>query len=172
MKEKSSEAEDKQPETTGVAVLQFVKRGEKPSEHRSVLELAELARQAREGAYAPYSKFKVGAVIECCDGQIFTGCNVENSSYGLSMCAERVAIFKAISEGAREFRRIAVVADTDGPVRPCGACRQVISDMMGCQAEVIMTNLYGQVEVMKVCDLLPEPFDSSVLRTGCDEISG
>ncbi|MFN7946167.1 MAG: cytidine deaminase [Blastocatellia bacterium] len=127
-------------------------------------ELVSLARQARDNAHAPYSCFKVGAAVECADGRVFTGCNVENSSYGLSMCAERVAIFKAVSEGAREFRRIAVIADTPKPVHPCGACRQVISDMFDSEAGVVMSNLKGEIEIRRVIDLLPEPFDRSALR--------
>jgi cytidine deaminase len=122
-----------------------------------------MARQARENAHAPYSQFQVGAALECADGRVFTGCNVENSSYGLSMCAERVAIFKAISEGYREFKRIAVIADTHSPVRPCGACRQVISDLFPKQAEVILANLHGALEVTTISELLPAPFDRSFL---------
>lgn len=126
-------------------------------------ELIELARQVREKAYAPYSNFQVGAALECGDGKIFTGCNVENSSYGLSMCAERNAIFKAISEGYRDFRRIAVIADAHSPVRPCGACRQVISDLFQKDAEVIMANLQGVVETTTISQLLPSPFNRSYL---------
>lgn len=126
-------------------------------------ELIELARQVRELAYAPYSKFKVGAVVECRDGRIFTGCNVENSSYGLTMCAERNALGKAVSEGARDFIRIAVIADAHAPVPPCGACRQVISELCGKQTEIVMVNLQGQIEMRTVGGLLPEAFDSSFL---------
>ncbi|HMV82688.1 MAG TPA: cytidine deaminase [Blastocatellia bacterium] len=126
-------------------------------------ELIELARQVRELAYAPYSKFKVGAVVECRDGRIFTGCNVENSSYGLTMCAERNALAKAVSEGARDFVRIAVIADAHAPVPPCGACRQVISELCGRQTEVVMVNLRGQIETHTVDELLPEAFDGSFL---------
>jgi cytidine deaminase len=119
----------------------------------------------RENAHAPYSGFKVGAALETRDGRVYVGCNVENSSYGLSICAERVALFKAISEGVREFARIAVIADTPAgmPVRPCGACRQVISDLMGGAAEVVMTNLHGDREIARVNELLPAPFDRSYL---------
>ena len=126
-------------------------------------KLVELAREAREHAHAPYSGFKVGAVVECRDGTLFTGCNVENSSYGLSLCAERVAIFKAISEGHHDFRRIAVIADSHVPVRPCGACRQVMSDLFGSEADVIMANLKGSIETKRINDLLPTPFDRSFL---------
>lgn len=126
-------------------------------------ELIELARQARESAYAPYSKFKVGAVVESSDGRVFTGCNVENSSYSLTMCAERVALGKAVSEGARDFVRMAVIADAYAPVPPCGACRQVISELCGKHVEVVMVNLRGQIETHTVAQLLPEAFDSSFL---------
>jgi cytidine deaminase len=126
-------------------------------------ELVDIARQAREQAHAPYSNFKVGAALECADGRVVTGCNVENSSYGLSMCAERVAIFKAISEGLRDFKRIAVIADTHAPVRPCGACRQVISDLFPKDTEVILANLHGELEVTTIRELLPAPFDRSFL---------
>jgi cytidine deaminase len=129
----------------------------------SQLALIELARQARERAHAPYSGFKVGAAVECQDGAVFVGCNVENSSYGLSLCAERVAIFKAISEGRRDLLRIAVIADAYAPVRPCGACRQVISDLLGADGEVIMANLAGLTDTKKIQDLLPLPFDRSYL---------
>lgn len=126
-------------------------------------ELIELAGQVRELAYAPYSKFKVGAVVECRDGRIFTGCNVENSSYGLTMCAERNALAKAVSEGANDFVRIAVIADAHAPVPPCGACRQVISELCGRQTEVVMVNLRGQIETHTVDELLPEAFDGTFL---------
>jgi len=126
-------------------------------------ELIELARQVREQAHAPYSKFKVGAVVECGDGRIFTGCNVENSSYSLTMCAERVALGKAVSEGAHDFIRIAVIADAHAPVPPCGACRQVISELCGKQTEIVMVNLQGQIETHTIGQLLPEAFDQSFL---------
>lgn len=126
-------------------------------------ELVSLAREVREKAFAPYSGFKVGAVVETSDGRRFTGCNIENSSYGLSLCAERVAVFKAISEGVRDLVRVAVIADAHSPVRPCGACRQVLSDILGGDAEVIMSNLKGSLEVKLVRDLLPTPFDRSFL---------
>ena len=125
-------------------------------------ELLEIAKKARENAYAPYSNFKVGAAIITEDGKIFTGANVENASYGLSMCAERVAVFKAVSEGYRKFKAIAVVADTDGPVSPCGACRQVLSEFG--DMDVIMGNMKGDVKVMKLSELLPESFTPEDLR--------
>lgn len=130
---------------------------------RPIDELIELARQARELARAPYSKFKVGAVVECADGRVFTGCNIENSSYGSTLCAELVALAKAVSEGASDFARIAVIADTHLPIPPCGNCRQVILELCGGKVEVVMANLRGQFEVMKASDLLPAPFDHSFL---------
>lgn len=130
---------------------------------RSNEELIELARQAREFAHAPYSKFPVGAVVECCDGRIFTGCNVENSSFGLTICAERVALTKAVSEGARDFIKLAVIADAHAPVPPCGACRQVISELCAPETEIVMANLHGQAESRKVSELLPAAFDQSFL---------
>jgi cytidine deaminase len=126
-------------------------------------ELIEMARKARENARAPYSNFKVGAVVECADGRTFTGCNVENSNYGSTLCAEQVALAKAVSEGARDFIRVAVIADSDAPVPPCGACRQVIIELCGGEAEVVMANLKGQSEIRKASDLLPAPFDQTFL---------
>ena len=125
-------------------------------------KLLEMAKKARENAYAPYSNFKVGAAIITEDGKVFTGANVENASYGLSICAERVALFKAVSEGYRKFKAIAVVADTDGPVSPCGACRQVLSEFG--DMDVIMANVKGDMKVMKLSELLPESFTSEDLR--------
>jgi len=130
---------------------------------KSLNELIELARQARENARAPYSNFKVGAAVECADGRTFTGCNVENSNYGSTLCAEQVALAKAVSEGARDFIRVAVIADSDAPVPPCGACRQVIIELCGGEAEVVMANLRGQFEIKKASDLLPAPFDHTFL---------
>jgi len=126
-------------------------------------QLIEMARQAREHSYSPYSNFKVGAAVECRDGRVFTGCNIENSSYGLTTCAERVALGKAISEGASEFVRLAVIADTHAPVPPCGACRQVISELCGNQIEIIMADLRGEIETHTITELLPEAFDRSFL---------
>lgn len=133
------------------------------SSGKTAEELIEMASQARQLSYSPYSRFKVGAAVECSDGRIFTGCNVENSSYGLTMCAERVALGKAISEGAREFTRVAVIADAHAPVPPCGACRQVISELCGNQVEVVMSDLNGRIETHAISQLLPEAFDKSFL---------
>jgi cytidine deaminase len=125
-------------------------------------KLIAAARQARENAHAPYSNFRVGAALRAQSGRVFTGCNVENATYGLTLCAERVAIFKAVSEGEHGFEAIAVLADSDCPAAPCGACRQIIWEFCG-DVEVILANLKGQVEVHRVSRLFPRPFDSSFL---------
>jgi cytidine deaminase len=124
--------------------------------------LISAARAARENAHAPYSNFRVGAAVRARSGRIFNGCNVENSTYGLTLCAERVAIFKALSEGERGFDAVAVVTDTDALTPPCGACRQIIWEFCG-DAEVILANLKGVVEVHRMAALFPKPFDSSLL---------
>lgn len=124
--------------------------------------LTEAALEAREHAHAPFSKFKVGAAVEAQDGTIYTGCNVENATYGLTVCAERIAVFKAISEGARHFKRIAVAADTDVLTPPCGACRQILWEFCG-NAELILVNLKGKTETFQLADLFPRPFDASFL---------
>ena len=124
--------------------------------------LVAAARAAREHAVADFSHFKVGAAVETRDGTIVTGCNVENASYGLTMCAERVAIFKALSEGHRHFKRIAIVADTGTPTPPCGACRQIIWEFCG-DVDVILANLESVAALMPMKDLLPLPFDKNLL---------
>jgi cytidine deaminase len=124
--------------------------------------LIEAARQARERAHAPFSHFQVGAAVRTRSGRIFSGCNIENASYGLTVCAERVAVFKAISEGEREFDAVAVVTDADTLTPPCGACRQILWEFCG-NAEVVLANLKGQVEVHRMKDLLPLPFDAHSL---------
>jgi cytidine deaminase len=126
------------------------------------MNLYEHALAARELAYAPFSKFRVGAAIEYRDGRIFTGCNIENASYGLSMCAERVAVFKAVSEGAKKAVRVTVVADTDVLTPPCGACRQILWEFCG-EAELIMANLNGKQESVSLREIFPRPFDASFL---------
>ena len=122
-------------------------------------ELIEIARQYRENAYTPYSHFKVGAAVLAASGKVYGGCNIENSSYGLTNCAERTAIFKAVSEGEREFAALAVIADTDGPCSPCGACRQVIADFR--IPRIIMANLKGDMKTMTLGELLPFAFSDS-----------
>jgi cytidine deaminase len=124
--------------------------------------LVEAALQVRENAHAPFSKFKVGAALEDDAGRVHTGCNVENATYGLTLCAERVAVFKAVSEGARKFRRIAVVADTDALTPPCGACRQILWEFCG-DIELILANPRGKTETLHLRELFPRPFDASFL---------
>jgi cytidine deaminase len=118
------------------------------------------AKLARERAYAPYSKFQVGAALLCRDGKVFHGCNVENASYGLCNCAERTALFSAIAAGyrPRDFAALAVTGDTEGPIAPCGACRQVIIELGGPQLEVILTNLQGAVMHTTAGEQLPNAF--------------
>ena len=125
-------------------------------------KLIDAALAARENAHAPFSKFKVGAAVEDQTGRIFTGCNVENATYGLTICAERVAMFKALSEGHRAFSRIAIVADTDQPTPPCGACRQILWEFGG-DLEIVLANLTDEKGVHRLQDLLPLPFDARLL---------
>jgi cytidine deaminase len=122
--------------------------------------LVAAAKAARENAHAPYSNFRVGAALRATSGRIFGGCNVENSTYGLTVCAERVAIFKAMSEGERGFYAIAVVTGSDTLTPPCGACRQLIWEFCG-DVPVVLENLKGKREVHRMKDLFPKPFDSS-----------
>jgi len=125
-------------------------------------KLVDAALAARQNARAPFSNFKIGAALEDETGRIFTGCNVENATYGLTMCAERVAVFKAVSEGAQEFRRIAIAADTDLLTPPCGACRQILWEFCG-DVELTLVNLEGKTETLRLKDLFPRPFDASFL---------
>lgn len=124
--------------------------------------LIEAAREARQHAVATFSGFKVGAALETADGAVITGCNVENATYGLTICAERVAMFKALSEGHRRFTRVAVVADTDEPTPPCGACRQILWEFGG-DLEVLLANLTDEKGRYRLKDLLPLPFDARLL---------
>ena len=125
--------------------------------------LMDAARAVREHARADYSRFKVGAALETADGTIVTGCNIENATYGLTVCAERVAMFKALSEGHREFRRMVVVAPPDAPTPPCGACRQVLWEFAG-DLEIILSNLHRETGRHRLGDLLPQPFDARLLN--------
>ena len=125
-------------------------------------EIMHAARRARTRAFAPFSRFKVGAAVETRAGRVYTGCNVESATYGLTMCAERVAIFTAVAAGERKFQRLAVVADTGRLTPPCGACRQVIWELCG-NTEIILANLKGKTKVVRSRDLLPHPFDASLL---------
>ena len=125
--------------------------------------IVHAARIARDRAMAAFSEFKVGAALETTDGRIITGCNIENSTYGLTMCAERVAIFKAVSEGYRSFKRIVVVADTSQPTSPCGACRQMLWEFAG-DIEVILADLDKIKTTHRLKDLLPHPFDARFIE--------
>jgi cytidine deaminase len=125
-------------------------------------DLIASAERARSYAHAPYSHFRVGASLETAEGKIYTGCNVENATYGLTVCAERVAVWKAISEGQTEFRRLAIVVDTCELPPPCGACRQVIWEFCA-DIEIILANLSGAKASYSMRDLLPYPFDQRFL---------
>lgn len=124
--------------------------------------LAAAAIEARNLARAPFSGFRVGAALEDEEGRVFTGCNIESASYGLTVCAERVAAFRAVAEGARRFRRIAVAADTETLTPPCGACRQVLWEICG-DVEILLVNLKGDTEILRLSSIYPRPFDASFL---------
>lgn len=128
----------------------------------SASDLVAAARRARRHARAGFSRFKVGAALEASDGSVVGGCNIENATYGLTICAERVAMFKAISEGHRRFRRIAIVADTQAPTPPCGACRQILWEFGG-DLEIVLANLRRETGRYHLSDLLPLPFDRRLL---------
>ena len=121
-----------------------------------IQKLMDCAIKAREIAYSPYSHFAVGAALLCEDGTLYEGCNIENASYGLTNCAERTAIFKAVSEGHIKFKALAVVADTEGPCAPCGACRQVMAEFK--IPLIIMGNLMGNIKIVTIEELLPFSF--------------
>jgi cytidine deaminase len=127
-----------------------------------VEKLIAAARAVRLNAHARFSNFLVGAALETDEGDIVTGCNVENATYGLTVCAERVAVWKAISEGYREFKRIVIVADTEAPTPPCGACRQILWEFGG-DLEVILADLVEVKGVFALGKLLPHPFDARLL---------
>ncbi|GKQ42659.1 cytidine deaminase [Companilactobacillus sp. RD055328] len=117
------------------------------------------AKSAFDQAYVPYSKFHVGAAVKTKDGKIYSGCNIENASYGLTNCAERTAIFKAVSDGYREFESIMVIGDTEGGCKPCGACRQVMSEFINKEASVYLTNIKGEIERYTMEQILPYSFE-------------
>lgn len=121
-----------------------------------IQKLMDCAIKARENAYSPYSHFAVGAALLCEDGTLYEGCNIENASYGLTNCAERTAIFKAVSDGHIKFKALAVVADTEGPCAPCGACRQVMAEFK--IPLIIMGNLMGNIKIVTIEELLPFSF--------------
>jgi cytidine deaminase len=127
-------------------------------------QLIDAAQQARLHSVAPFSNFQVGAAVRTEDGKIYTGCNVESASYGLTVCAERVAIWKALSEGERNFTELAVVADTETLTPPCGTCRQIIWEFAR-NADIVFANLQGESEVFHVADLLPRAFDARFLKS-------
>ncbi len=127
-------------------------------------ELINEAKEARKQAYVPYSKFQVGAALLMQDGTVYRGANIENASYGLTNCAERTALFKAYSEGNREVKAVAVVADTKRPVPPCGACRQVMVELCSPETKVYLTNLQNDVLEMTVSELLPGAFTAEDLN--------
>ena len=120
-------------------------------------QLIDEARQARENAVAPFSKFKVGAALRTRGGRIFHGCNVENCSYGLTVCAERVALLSALAAGEREFTAVAVMTQSDQPSTPCGPCRQLMWEYCG-DIDVVLSNLAGRTKDFKLAALFPEPF--------------
>ena len=128
-----------------------------------IANLIAAARTAREHACADFSRFKVGAALETADGVIVSGCNIENATYGLTVCAERVALWKALSEGHRKFRRIVVVAPPEAPTPPCGACRQLLWEFAG-DIEVVLANLEGETGRHQMAELLPQPFDARLLK--------
>ena len=128
-----------------------------------IKKLLDESKTAREKAYVPYSKFPVGAALVAEDGTVYHGCNIENSAYSMTNCAERTAFFKAVSEGVRTFKALAVVGDTEGPISPCGACRQVIAEFCDGAMPVYLTNLKGDVLETTVAELLPGAFSKEDL---------
>lgn len=126
-------------------------------------ELARLAREARQHAHAPYSRFRVGAALADSEGRVHTGCNIENATYGLTVCAERVAVFKAISMGVRAFQKIAIASDSADFTPPCGACRQILHEFCG-DIEVVLAASDGRTEATTVGKLFPSPFDDKYFR--------
>ncbi|MDY0941242.1 cytidine deaminase [Priestia megaterium] len=127
-------------------------------------QLIDEAIAASKQAYVPYSHFHVGAALLTTDGKIYRGCNIENASYGLTNCAERTAIFKAVSEGDKQFSAIAVVGDTDGPISPCGACRQVLAEFCDDNTQIILANLKGDFVITNINEILPGYFSSKDLQ--------
>ncbi len=130
-----------------------------------ISELVGEARRYRDNARASHSGFAVGAALQCRGGKVYGGCNIENATYGLTVCAERVAVWKAVSEGETVFRRIAIVADTEDLTPPCGPCRQILWEFCG-DLEVILSNLKGRRNAYRLKDLFPLPFDSRFLDDG------
>ncbi len=125
--------------------------------------LVSRARAAKRHSHSPYSRFRVGAAVLATSGKVYTGCNIENSSYGLTVCAERTALFKAVSEGEKSFVAMAIASDENSATPPCGACRQVIMDLAG-DIDVVLSTSNGSFSVMKTRDLLPHPFGGNNLK--------
>ena len=121
-------------------------------------ELLQIAIKAKSNSYSPYSNFRVGAVLVSSDGNLYSGVNVENSSFGLTNCAERTAVFKAVSEGEKAFKTIILASDAEEFIAPCGACRQVLMEMCGPELEVVLSNSDNEIRILKLKDLLPLPF--------------
>jgi len=137
----------------------------------SLQQLLERAKTARLQSIAPFSNFLVGAVIKTADGKVYTGCNVESASYGLTVCAERVAIWKALSEGERDFSELAIVADTGSLTPPCGTCRQIIWEFAK-NATIMLGNLRGETQIVSIGELLPRAFDARFLKQAAEDSKG
>jgi cytidine deaminase len=136
----------------------------------SLQQLIEAAKSARLRSIAPFSNFLVGAAVKTAEGKVYTGCNVESASYGLTVCAERVAIWKALSEGERQFIELAIVADTESLTPPCGTCRQIIWEFAK-NATIVLGNLRGETQVVSIRELLPRAFDARFLSGAAKESS-
>lgn len=134
----------------------------------SLRDLLETAKQARLQSIAPFSNFLVGAAVKTEAGKVYTGCNVESASYGLTVCAERVAIWKALSEGERDFSELAIVADTGSLTPPCGTCRQIIWEFAK-NATIMLGNLRGETQIVSIRELLPRAFDARFLKRAAEE---
>jgi len=134
----------------------------------SLQQLLETAKTARLQSIAPFSNFLVGAAVKTADGKVYTGCNVESASYGLTVCAERVAIWKALSEGERDFIELAVVADTGSLTPPCGTCRQIIWEFAK-SATIMLGNLRGETQIVSISELLPRAFDARFLKQAAED---
>jgi cytidine deaminase len=135
-----------------------------PRTSKAILKLALRAREARRSSVSPYSRFRVGAALLCSSGRVYTGCNVENSSYGLTICAERTALVKAVSEGERRFTALAIVSDSPDPTPPCGACRQVIMELAG-DIDIILIGKHRKVRTFRMSELLPHAFSKDNIHS-------
>lgn len=134
----------------------------------SLQQLLEKAKTARLQSIAPFSNFLVGAAVKTAGGKVYTGCNVESASYGLTVCAERVAIWKALSEGERDFSELAIVADTGNLTPPCGTCRQIIWEFAK-NATIMLGNLRGETQIVSIRELLPRAFDARFLKQAAED---